>query len=293
MGGSSLARIDNVHTVYADDFNYQDVQIRKIQDWLGISGQFIGDTATATEGPGGVVSPIASGGIAFTVAARDPFSAGKLFSVGDDNDSSYVEKFNIDSDGKLWAPGGADLSGGELNPPSGGTLPTSGMSIGDIFYKTGTSEGLYTYSSTGWGMSGGGIGAGSYLEMGVNHQYSQPVTPVDEVMGQGIFDGSLAGPGTVYFRASLTNVLSVAGTTSIKLFELGPRAGPPGTPRLVTTMASSTNGGPQVLDQVLTISASPASNQIHDSSRMYEVTITQTSASGDSAYTGTVGLEIT
>jgi hypothetical protein len=38
---SSLARIDNVHTVYADDFNYQDVQIRKIQDWLGISGQFI------------------------------------------------------------------------------------------------------------------------------------------------------------------------------------------------------------------------------------------------------------
>lgn len=151
---SVINRVDNVSVAWADDFNYLQNLHKQVQDWIGLTGELLGDGVTGA-GPGGAVSPIASGGDAFKLAARNDFSSGKLLTVGDDYDSSYSEKFRIDYDGKIWTGAGIDLSGGVLNPPSGSALPSSGMIVGDLFYKTGSGEGLYAYSSTGWALTGG------------------------------------------------------------------------------------------------------------------------------------------
>jgi len=99
---ASVSRTDGVDVVYADDFNYPDEQIRTIQSWLGgTHGALIGDDGTATHGPGGLVSPIGSGGVGIKLATRAAFSAGKILSVGEDYDSSYAERLHMDSAGLL------------------------------------------------------------------------------------------------------------------------------------------------------------------------------------------------
>jgi len=100
-----VTRTDLVNTVWADDFNYPDEQIRTIQSWLGEDGDLIGDDGTVTHGPGGMVSPVADGGVAFKLAARAAYTSGKLLSVGDDEDVLYVEKFAIESTGLLSVAG--------------------------------------------------------------------------------------------------------------------------------------------------------------------------------------------
>ena len=103
---AGITRVDLVNTVWADDFNYPDDQITTAQLWLGAAhGDLIGDDGTVTHGPGGMVSPIADGGTAFKFAARDAYTGGKLFSVGDDEDLGYVEKFVIESTGLLSVVG--------------------------------------------------------------------------------------------------------------------------------------------------------------------------------------------
>ena len=104
------ARVDGVDVVFDDDFNYPDRQIRQIQDWLGITGDLIGD-GIAAEGPGGLVSPIASGAgnRALTLAARAAFVAGDILSVGDAWNFGYTEKMRLDNAGILWALGGLQL----------------------------------------------------------------------------------------------------------------------------------------------------------------------------------------
>lgn len=108
---NTLVRHDNIDIVWDDDFNYSDEQIRVIQSWLGVTGDLLGE-GIAGEGIGGAVSPIADGGTAFTFAARDPFTTGKLLSVGDNYDGTYVEKFKIDADGNLWMAGSFSFGAG-------------------------------------------------------------------------------------------------------------------------------------------------------------------------------------
>ena len=139
-------RTDNVDIIWADDFNYQDSQIRKIQQFLGETGKMIGQNI-ASSGPVGMVSPVTDGGsaIAFKLVARDSFttSGGKLFSVGDDYDSAppaYTQKFGLDKDGIV-----------EINPID--PLPSAGTQ-GRLAYKSGTGEGVYVDNGSSWGQVG-------------------------------------------------------------------------------------------------------------------------------------------
>jgi hypothetical protein len=283
-------RTDGVDIMLANDFDYQDNQTRQIQKWLGITGELIG-AGVANAGPGGLVSPKADGSEAFRLAARNAFTSGTLLTLGDDYGVAYQEKFRVNFAGLVWSAGGGDFSSGVLDIPQGGSLPGAGT-VGRLFYKTGADEGLYNYGSGGWSLSGGGIGAGSYLEMGVNHTHIQPATPTDEVIGQGVFDGSYVLPGTCYFRIMLTPLLTVAGNTTVRLYDVGAK-GTPATPRLVSTLQTTTTGGPQVLEQALTVvAAAPGTNEILDTSRMYEIVIIQSSTAGDWVYTGSTGLEV-
>lgn len=118
-------RTDYADVVYADDFDYHDKQIRKVQEYFGISSELIGQRI-AGKGPGGMVSPIASGAAvrAFRLAARNAFSEGYLLSVGDAWDTSYTEKLQLSYEGLLWTLSGIDASAKLKIPRS--ALPLAG-----------------------------------------------------------------------------------------------------------------------------------------------------------------------
>ena len=109
---AALTRTNLVDIVDADDFNYPDEQIRSLQDWLGDGqGELIGDTGTAADGAGGIVSPVADGGVAFTLAARADFTGGKLLSIVDNYDAAAAELLALSHSGTLTTVG-LDLSAG-------------------------------------------------------------------------------------------------------------------------------------------------------------------------------------
>jgi len=133
---------------------------------------------------------------------------------------------------------------------------------------------------------GGGASAGSYVDIGGPYQYTQPAVPVEETMGNGTLDGSLVSTLTAYFRASVTNVWTTTGTTRVRLYDMGPAAGPPGVQRLVTELTATAQGGPREVNQALSVvAAAPGTDDILNTARMYEVVVIQDSSTvGDSAY---------
>lgn len=151
-----------------------------------------------------------------------------------------------------------------------------------------------------WADVGGGGGAPlSSIGLGVgDYTYTQAAQPVEEVVGNGGFDGSSVGSSTAYFKASVTNSWQQTGsgeTTRVRLYDMGPAAGPPDvTPRLVSELTFTAQGGPRESEVALTVvSSTPGTDDILDSDRMYEVAIIQDpSSQGDVAYLGSAGLEV-
>lgn len=286
-------RTDNVDIVWASDFDFQDKQIRRLQSFLGETGKMIGENI-AGAGIAGAVSPVASGGIAFRLAARDSFAGGTLLSLEDDFDGTPQQKLRVNYAGRLWAAAGADLSDSDfLHLPVSASLP-GGLAAGDagrFIFKTGAGLGAYVWNGTSWVPQGGAWEG--YMDAASDYQYTQAATPVEEVVGQFVFNGDVAAAGTkAVIRAILTTVFNIAGTASLKLYDMGPAAGPPDTPRLVSTLTTST-AGLQYLEQDLTVvSSSPISNQILNAPRMYEMTLIQSSQAGDTIYLGSAGLNV-
>lgn len=113
--------------------------------------------------------------------------------------------------------------------------------------------------------------------------YTQEATPVEEVAGGGV----VIGKGDPYFVAQVTTSYALGtGPSRIRLYDMGPQAGPPDTPRLVAELTTSSDGGPQSLEQQLTVVSSGATtNQILDSARMYEARIIQdVTTAGDTVF---------
>ncbi|MCP3886451.1 MAG: hypothetical protein GY700_13475 [Propionibacteriaceae bacterium] len=86
--------------IASDHHNYQDEQTRTIQTWLGENGDLIGDNGSSLHGPSGLASPIADGGTAIKLAAKNDFTSGKLVSIGDNDTAAYSEKASVDFEGK-------------------------------------------------------------------------------------------------------------------------------------------------------------------------------------------------
>ena len=183
--------------------------------------------------------------------------------------------------------------------------PPSNPRVNDTYLDDGTNTGsgapgwMYCVSvgPDVWADSGGGGGGAPLSSVGMgagDYTYTQAAVPVEEVCGDGSFDGSLVGSGTAYFKAAVTNVFQTTGTTRVRLYDMGPAAGPPGTPRLVSELVFSAAGGPRMLEKALTVvAATPGTDDILDSDRMYEVAIIQdVSTLGDVAYLGSAGLEV-
>jgi hypothetical protein len=157
-----VVRTNLVHTVIGNDFNYHDGQARTIQSWLGWSsgaGCFIGDNGDTSDGPGGMVSPVADGGVAFTFAAHEDYTSGKLASFGDDYDGVYSEKVSIDYAGSIVANAltlteGIEVGLGAVDDPS---VKFTGVVSG--FYYDPSHAILATINSV-WRMSVGEFYAG-------------------------------------------------------------------------------------------------------------------------------------
>jgi hypothetical protein len=226
------------------------------------------------------------------LAARNSFTSGTLLSLEDNYDVSAQQKLRVNCDGLVWAAGGADLSSSEvLHMPTGGTLPT-GLGASDEgrqFYKTGTSSGFYIWDGSAWALKGGTWEG--YMDAASDYLYTQLASPVEEVVGQFVFDGSKVPAGlAAKFRAIMTPTLSVAGDADCKLYDLG-AVGSPAAPRLVSTLRLTTSGVAYV-EQALTVSATPSTNQILDAACMYEIVLYESSTVGDTIYLGSAGINI-
>ena len=286
-------RTDNVDIVWASDFDFQDKQIRRLQSYLGESGKMIGENI-AGHGLDGAVSAVADGGIAFRLAARNTFTSGSLLSIEDDFDGTPQQKMRLNFAGRLWTAAGADFSDSDfLHLPISATLP-SGMVAGDagrLLFKTGLGVGTYVWNGTSWVPQG--IVWEGYMDAASDYQYTQAASPIEEVIGQFVFNGIVVAVGMkAVIRAIMTPLLSAAGTSSLKLYEMGPAAGPPTSPRLVSSLITSSSGLEYLSQDLTVVSSGPLSNEILDTARMYELTLIQSSQSGDTIYLGSAGINV-
>lgn len=175
--------------------------------------------------------------------------------------------------------------------PSTDDVMAVAVRIGDVLYlRTGMSLGDGD-TAAGIAPVPGGGGGGGYIDIGGTYSYVQAATPVEEVVGQKPFDGALASGASIALKVVVTPILS-SGNCSVKLYDLGP-VGTPGVPRLVSTLTTSTSGGPQVLEQALTlVAAAPSTNQILEADHVYEVAVTSAATTGDSVYVGGARIEV-
>jgi len=193
---------------------------------------------------------------------------------------------------------GVYATASDLPNVSGSSTQDSALEVGDLAYVS--AAGVYqcdvaTVGAASWSQPGGGSGTSvSEFDWGGDHQYSQQATPVEETVGYGMLNGSQVGSFTVYFRSTWNPQFSVSGSAEVRLYDLGPAAGPPVAPTLVATLTEGPPGtsGVQYQEQALTVAGSPGANQIMNTARMYSVAVYQSSQTGDSVHVGSVGITI-
>jgi hypothetical protein len=135
----------------------------------------------------------------------------------------------------------------------------------------------------------GGSPVTSYADISTNAQSAMGASAVEDRIGEVTLDGSKHD--VVTFETLVTPTFATTGTVNVRLYDVGPVAGPPVVGRLVTTLTTTTSGGPQRLTQTLSIVASgPGTNEILDSDRMYQATVEVDATTGDDCYVGSVSL---
>jgi len=165
--------------------------------------------------------------------------------------------------------------------------------VGDsIYWRNGTSMGDGD-SMSGLTVRNIGVGGKDWqADIAEPYLYTLAPVPVEEVVGQGMFDGSRADSGTVYAFGMLTPTLAGVGTGQLRLYDTGPAAGPPTALTLIATLSTSASGGPQYEEQALTIGASPAAGQVANSPRMYEMRAFMTGTVADTLFVGGGGIDV-
>lgn len=178
--------------------------------------------------------------------------------------------------------------------PSSNTVVALAIRYGGVLYfRTGMSLGD---GDTVVGLSpvpgGGGGGFGSYVSLSGDYSYTEAASPVEEVMGQVTFDGTVVSAATSIALVALVTPSLTSGNAIVRLYDIGV-VGTPAVPRLVSTLSTATNGGPQALSQALTTVASGAStNEINQANHLYEIVVTSSGVAADTVFVGSVRLEV-
>jgi len=139
------------------------------------------------------------------------------------------------------------------------------------------------------------VGAGAkdwQVDFADVYLYTQAVVAVEETVGQAQFDGSRIGASALRFFAMVSPTFAGAGTALVRLYDQGPAVGPPGAAQLVSTLSTIVGGGPQHLDQVLTVAGAVGVNQIMNVPRMYEIRVITSALPGDTIFVGGGGMEV-
>lgn len=147
-------------------------------------------------------------------------------------------------------------------------------------------------SVIGVGFSGSGISLS--IETG-RFDYVQEGPPVEEVVGQWMLDGNMVA-GAVKFRCMMRPTFTVPGWARVRVWDLG-AVGTPAPAVEVTDdatpayrMQSTATGLVYLETSALAIGASPGIGQIVNNRRMYEATLEQSSAVGDTVEFGFAGV---
>ena len=177
------------------------------------------------------------------------------------------------------------------------------LEAGDTCYSVSDST-LYTCTdptptAAVWSSGGGGGGVTSYVQVG-QYNYIQQAVPVEDRIGQFEFDPTESPLGTYKFRCLVTPTFSSAGWMIVRIYDLGPAAGPPSAPVEITAddpsvynLETSSSGLQFIETAALTTHATtPSAGVVVNGSRMYDVTIEQDSTAGDEVYVGFVGLVV-
>lgn len=166
------------------------------------------------------------------------------------------------------------------------------VEVGDTCYSiSDTTTYTCTTATVGAAVWSGGGGGGTNLteyDFASGYAYSQQAVPVEETMGGGRLDGSQI-QATAYFRATWEPQFGAAGNAYVRLYDLGPAAGPPVAPTLITTLTTAASGL-RYNQQALAVGGAPGANQIMNTPRMYEVTVEQSSLAGDTVDVRSAGI---
>ena len=161
----------------------------------------------------------------------------------------------------------------------------------DIYWRNGTAMGDGDSIS---GVTIRNLGSGGkdwQADLASPYLYTQAPVPVEEVVGQGVFDGSRPSAGTVFAFGMLTPTFAQQGAAFLRLYDTGPAAGPPTPLTLVATLATGSGGGPQYLEQALSIAGAPGLNTIQNSARMYELRAFMSGTVADTLFVGGGGID--
>jgi hypothetical protein len=194
---------------------------------------------------------------------------------------------------------GEFASASDLPNVSGSPTQDAALEAGDLAYVTGLgtyqcptpTSGAAVWTAIGGG--GGGSGLQSSIDLARMDYVQQPV-PVEESLGKFMFDGSTIPPGaSVFLRCVMNPTFGSAGFARVHFYDLGPAAGPPTAPVLITGTLPSTfalevlaSGLAYRQTAALALGPGPAEGVIMSAPRLYEATIIQSSLPGDSVDVG-------
>lgn len=162
----------------------------------------------------------------------------------------------------------------------------------NIYWRNGLSMGDGDSMS---GLNVRNIGAGGkdwQADIAEPYLYTQALVPVEEVVGQGMIDGSRVDSATVYAFGMLTPTFTTAGVGYLRIYDTGPASGPPAALTLIATLSTAVAGGPQYKEQSLAVGVSPGTNQIANSARMYEARAFMAGTFGDTLFVGGGGIDV-
>ena len=190
----------------------------------------------------------------------------------------------------------------ELPNVAGATIQDAAVEVGDTCFSL--SDGVMyvcIIAGVGVGVWAAMNAPGEILSIDVgSYYYTQLAVPVEEYIGQFTFDGSTVAAGkNVYFQAVMSPVFGVPGNAYVRVYDMGPAAGPLGVPVEITANLPSlfalqvAVSGLQALEtDPLVVGVVPATGQIQNTDRLYEVTVLQVSQVADAVYVGGAGLVI-
>lgn len=165
-----------------------------------------------------------------------------------------------------------------------------------LYFRTGL---VLEDGATATGIAPGGGGGVEGLVSSIEtarYDYVQGAVPVEEVVGQFMFDGSKIPSGaSVRLRCQMNPTFSVAGFVDVRFYDLG-------APGAAAAPVAITGASPYQLrltisglnyletDPLTTHASTPAVGRIVEAKRMYEVTVIQSSAVADDVDLGFAGI---